>query len=89
MTSDLQAREEETSRQIAALTAELKKSQWEKGLIEQRADTLTTVLALTASASSEVHALPVVNLHLAQCARTSFVTSAAAFRRQPLHVFPV
>lgn len=54
----LQAREEQTSQQIAVLTAELKKSQREKGVIEQRAHTLSTALAYRANSSSEVHTLP-------------------------------
>ena len=53
----MQAREEQTSQQIMALTAELKKSQREKGLIEQRAHTLSTALAYRAN-PPEVHALP-------------------------------
>lgn len=53
----LQAREEETSQQIAVLTAELKKSQWEKGLVEQRAHTLSTALAYRAISPSKVCAL--------------------------------
>ena len=53
----LQAREEQTSQQIAVLTAELKKSQREKGLIEQRAHTLSTALAYRTDSSSEVHTL--------------------------------
>ena len=67
----LQAREEETSQQIAALTAELKKSQWEKGLIEQRAHTLSTALAYRANSSPEVHALPLA-LVLALAATNKF-----------------
>lgn len=51
----LQAKEEETSQQIAALSAELKKTQWEKTVIEQRAETLSTALAVRASTSSKVH----------------------------------
>ena len=50
----LQAREEETNQQIAVLTAELKKSQWEKGLVEQRAQTLSTALAYRATSPSKV-----------------------------------
>ena len=55
--SCLQAKEELASQQIAALTAELRKSQREKGLIEQRADTLSTALAVRGSASPKVHVL--------------------------------
>ena len=58
ITECLQAREEQTSQQIVALRAELKKSQREKGLVEQRAHTLSTALAYRAKSSSEVHALP-------------------------------
>ncbi len=70
MTSDLQEKDEQASQQIAALTAELRKSQQEKGLIEQRADTLSTALAVRATGSPEVHAfrnhLCLSQVHLAR-----------------------
>lgn len=50
----LQAKEEETSAQIAVLAAELKQMRWEKNLIEQQAETLKTALAVFTGPPSEV-----------------------------------
>ncbi len=50
----IQAKEEETSAQIALLAAELKKMQWEKTIVEQQAETLKTALAVRTGGSAEV-----------------------------------
>ena len=50
----LQAKEEETTAQIAVLAAELKQMRWEKSMIEQQAETLKTALAVCTGPPSEV-----------------------------------
>ncbi len=50
----MQAKEEENGVQIAVLAAELKRTQWEKGIVEQEAETLKTALAVWTSRSSQV-----------------------------------
>ena len=48
----MQAKEEESSVQIALLAAELKR--WEKSIVEQQAETLKTTLAVWTGPSSQV-----------------------------------
>ena len=50
----MQAKEEESGVQIAVLAAELKRTQWEKGIVEQQAETLKTALAVWTGCSSQV-----------------------------------
>ncbi|DBA93376.1 TPA: hypothetical protein ACH3X2_003648 [Trebouxia sp. C0005] len=47
------AKEEESSVQIALLAAELKRTQWEKSIVEQQAETLKTTLAVWTGPSSQ------------------------------------
>ena len=50
----MQAKEEESSVQIAELAAELKRTQWEKSIVEKQAETLKTALAVWTGPSSQV-----------------------------------
>ena len=50
----MQAKEEENSVQIAVLAAELKRTRWEKGIVEQQAETLKTALAVWTGRPSQV-----------------------------------
>lgn len=47
------AKEEESSVQIAELAAELKRTQWEKSIVEKQAETLKTALAVWTGPSSQ------------------------------------
>jgi len=50
----MQAKQEENSVRIAALAAELKRTRWEKSMVEQQAETLKTALAVWTGPSSQV-----------------------------------
>ena len=50
----MQAKEEESTVQIAELAAELKRTQWEKSIVEKQAETLKTALAVWTGPSSQV-----------------------------------
>ena len=80
----VQAKEEESGVQIAVLAAELKRTQWEKGIVEQQAETLKTALAVWTGRSSQV-CFMILFTHSVTPSRN--VSMTHVFTCSPTHTF--